>query len=122
MNPIQEKRKALGYCARCSDAPDYSGMNAAAEANAAVSKEALDFYRQVYAEQKPAREAAAKIAMDVANQQLESSRQNTAISNDYWNYQKNTSRATSFPSWRRKAGRLAKRPSTIPSGRCMRRT
>lgn len=76
----------------CADSPDYSGMNRAAEANAALSKEALDFYRQVYAEQKPAREAAAKIAIDVANQQLESSRQNTAISNDYWNYQKNTFR------------------------------
>lgn len=76
----------------CSDAPDYSGMNRAAEANAALSKESLDFYKQVYAEQKPAREAAAKVAIDVANQQLESSRQNTAISNDYWNYQKNTFR------------------------------
>lgn len=76
----------------CADSTDYGGMNRAAEANAALSKEALDFYRQVYAEQKPAREAAAKIAMDVANQQLESSRQNTAISNDYWNYQKNTFR------------------------------
>lgn len=76
----------------CSDAPDYSGMNRAAETNAALSKEALDFYKQIYAEQKPARDAAAKVAMDVANQQLESSRQNTAISNDYWNYQKNTFR------------------------------
>ena len=76
----------------CSDAPDYSGMNNAAEANAALSKESLDFYKQIYAEQKPAREAAAKVAMDVANQQLDSSRQNTAISNDYWNYQKNTFR------------------------------
>lgn len=76
----------------CADSPDYSGMNRAAEANAALSKESLNFYKQVYAEQKPAREAAAKIAMDVANQQLESSKQNTAISNDYWNYQKNTFR------------------------------
>lgn len=76
----------------CADSPDYSGMNRAAEANAALSKESLDFYKQVYAEQKPAREAAAKIAMDVANQQLESSKQNTAISNDYWNYQKDTFR------------------------------
>lgn len=76
----------------CADAPDTSGMNAAAKANAAISKEALDFYKQTYAEQAPQREAAAKIAMDVANQQLESSKQNTAISNDYWNYQKNTFR------------------------------
>lgn len=76
----------------CADAPDTSGMNAAAKANAEISKEALAFYKQTYAEQAPQREAAAKIAMDVANQQLESSKQNTAISNDYWNYQKDTFR------------------------------
>lgn len=76
----------------CADAPDTSGMNAAAQANAALSKEALDFYRQVYAEQAPQREASAKIAMDVANQQLASSKLNDTISQDYWNYQKDTFR------------------------------
>ncbi len=76
----------------CADSPDYSGMNRAAEANAALSKEALDFYKQVYAEQAPQRNASAKIAMDVANQQLASSRLNDTISQDYWNYQKDTFR------------------------------
>ena len=92
MNLLHEKRRALGYHASCADAPDTSGMNAAAEANAKISKEALDFYRQVYAEQAPQRDAAAKIAMDVANQQLASSKLNDTISQDYWNYQKDTYR------------------------------
>lgn len=76
----------------CADAPNTDGLNAAAEANAALSKDVLDFYKQSYAEQAPQRQAAAQISMDVANQQLEASRQNTAISNDYWNYQKDTFR------------------------------
>lgn len=76
----------------CSDAPDMSGVNAAAAANAEIAKEALDFYKQNYAEQAPQREAAAKIAMDVAKQQLGSMQQNDAISKDYWDYQKNTFR------------------------------
>lgn len=76
----------------CADAPDMSGTNRAAEANAALSKESLDFYKQVYAEQAPQREAAAKIAMDIAGQQLASSKLNDTISQDYWNYQKDTYR------------------------------
>lgn len=76
----------------CADAPDNSGINRAAEANASLSQESLAFYKQIYAEQAPAREAAAGIAMEVANQQLASSKQNDAISKDYWDYQKNTYR------------------------------
>ena len=74
------------------DAPDQSGINAAALANAEISKEALAWYKQQYADSAPQRELAAKTANDVAQQQLASSRQNDAISNDYWNYQKNTFR------------------------------
>lgn len=76
----------------CSDAPDMSGVNAAAAANAEIAKEALAWYKQQYADQTPAREAATEIAMDVAGQQLDSMRQNDAISKDYWDYQKNTFR------------------------------
>lgn len=92
MNILHEKRRAQGYHASCADAPDTSGMNAAAQANAEVAKEALQFYKQTYAEQAPQREAAAKIAMDTAAQQLEASKKNTQISDDYWNYQKSTFR------------------------------
>lgn len=92
MNLLNEKRRALGYVARCKDSPDNSGINAAALANAEIAKESLAWYKQQYADQAPAREAATKVAMDVANQQLGSMRQNDAISKDYWDYQKNTFR------------------------------
>ena len=75
-----------------SDGPDTSGMNQAAVDNAAISKETLEWYKKVYADSAPQRELAAKTANDVAQQQLATSKQNDAISNDYWNYQKNTFR------------------------------
>jgi hypothetical protein len=76
----------------CGDAPDTSGMNAAAVANAEVAKEALAWYKQAYADQAPLRDEAANIARQVSSQQLSSMQQNDAISKDYWNYQKNTFR------------------------------
>lgn len=76
----------------CSDAPDMSGANRAAEANADISKEALDFYKQVYAEQAPERAKAAALNDKVATAQLASMEQNDAISKDYFDYQKGTFR------------------------------
>lgn len=76
----------------CADAPDQSGVNAAALSNAELSRETMDFYREIYHEQAPARDAAAKLATDVANQQMASSKLNDSISKDYWDYQKNTFR------------------------------
>lgn len=92
MNILYEKRRAMGWHARCSDAPDTSGQNAAALANAELSKESLAWYKEIYAEQAPARAAAAELATKVANQQLASSQQNDAISKDYYDYQKGTFR------------------------------
>ncbi len=92
MNVLHEKRRALGYHAACSDAPDMSGANAAALANAEIAKESLAFYKQVYAEQAPERAKAAIINDKVANAQLASMEQNTAISKDYNDYQKGTFR------------------------------
>lgn len=76
----------------CSDSPDYSGMNKAAEANAEIAKEALAWYKQTYQEQAPLREQAAAKANEVSDAQLASMRQNDAISKDYWNYQQSTFR------------------------------
>jgi hypothetical protein len=73
-------------------APDTSGMNSAAVANAALSKEQLDWAKQIYNETAPDRKASAELSKQVAQQQLESSQTNDAISKDYWNYQKNTFR------------------------------
>ena len=76
----------------CADAPDTSGINEAAKANAEIGKEALAWYKQMYAEQAPLREQAASTANQVSQQQLASMRQNDSISRDYWDYQKNTFR------------------------------
>ena len=76
----------------CSDAPDTSGMNRAAEANAALSKESLEFYKQIYADQAPERAKAAEMNDKVANAQLSSMEQNDAISKDYYDYSKSTFR------------------------------
>ena len=75
-----------------SDAPDMSGTNRAAEANAALSKESLDFYKQVYADGAPDRERAADTAYKTSEAQLASMTQNDAISKDYYDYAKSTFR------------------------------
>lgn len=72
--------------------PDSSGINRAAEANAGLAKESLDWYKQIYAEQAPTREAAAARANKVSDAQLASMATNDTIANDYANYQKNTFR------------------------------
>lgn len=72
--------------------PDNSGVNDAARSNAALSKEALDWAKQRYAEEAPARQAAIDMAMKTANQQLDIAQQNADISKDYYDYQKGTFR------------------------------
>lgn len=74
------------------DEPDNSGVNDAARANAALSKEALDWAKQRYAEEAPARQAAIDMAMKTANQQFDIAQQNADISKDYYDYQKGTFR------------------------------
>lgn len=74
------------------DEPDNSGVNDAARSNAALSKEALDWAKQRYAEEAPARQAAIDMAMKTANQQFDIAQQNADISKDYYDYQKGTFR------------------------------
>lgn len=52
------------------DAPDQSGINRAAEANAAISKEALDWYKQAYADSAPQRQQTQDNANAIAQAQL----------------------------------------------------
>ena len=75
-----------------NDAPDNSGINAAAVANAALSKESLDWYKQIYADSAPDRAKAAATNEKVSNAQLAALNSNTELSNDYANYAKNTFR------------------------------
>lgn len=76
----------------CSDSPDMSGVNAAAQANAEVAREALAWYKERDAREAPLRERAADTAMEVAGAQLEALRTNTDLANDYANYQRTTFR------------------------------
>lgn len=93
MNPLHEKRRAMGHARpHCADAPDVTAMNEAAKANSEIAKEALAFYKEAYAEQAPLREQAAATAQQVSEAQLSAMEQNTAISKDYWDYQKGTFR------------------------------
>ena len=72
--------------------PDTSGMNAAALQQAALSKEQLDWAKQIYAESAPDRAKAIQRAGEVSDAQLASMKQSDAISKDYYDYQKGTFR------------------------------
>lgn len=92
MNIFDLKRKAQGWHFRCSDAPDNSGMNAAAVQQATLSKEQLDWAKQIYAETAPERAATTERANAVSDAQLESMNTQTALAKDYADYNKSTFR------------------------------
>ncbi|MBV8156909.1 MAG: tail fiber domain-containing protein, partial [Dyella sp.] len=92
MDLLREKQRALGCMLRCADAPDMSGANAAALETAKLSKEQLDWAKQIYEQERPAREAAAARANAVSDAQLSSMKQNDAIAKDYYDYQVGTFR------------------------------
>ena len=75
-----------------SDAPDTSGINDAARANADISRQALDFYKKTYEEQKPAREQAARTANEAAASQTEAMRFATEQARELDAYNKTTFR------------------------------
>ncbi len=72
--------------------PKYDNINRAAEEQAKIAKESLEFSKGVYAAQAKQAAASNAIASKVANAQLASMRLNDAISKDYWDYQVNTFR------------------------------
>lgn len=72
------------------DAPDMSGANAAAVMQADLSKEQLEWAKQVYAESAPDRRAAIERANLVADKQMQAMDAQTALTKDYSDYQKNT--------------------------------
>jgi hypothetical protein len=81
-----------GLVLLCSDAPDNGGMNQAAVQQAALSAEQLAWAKEVYAQTAPDRAAAAARAAQVSDAQLASMNTQTALSQDYADYQKNTFR------------------------------
>ena len=92
---LAAKRQLLsgGYPGlRKKDSAENEGVNAAALANAQLSKEALDWFKTKYDEEKPARDAAIAAANKTTEQQLAIAQQNADISKGYWDYQKGTFR------------------------------
>jgi hypothetical protein len=53
----------------CTDAPDTSGMNRAAEANAKIGQDALDWYKQIYNDSAPDRARASTAALEQSQAQ-----------------------------------------------------
>lgn len=92
MDILRFKQKALGHVLRCQDAPDTSGQQQAALQTAQLSKEQLEWAKQIYEQERPQREAAAARANAVSDAQLASMRQNDAIAKDYYDYQVGTFR------------------------------
>lgn len=76
----------------CSSAPDMTAMNTTAAAQANLSKEQLDWAKQVFAEGAPEREATAAQAKQVSNAQLKAMDTQTSIAQDYADYNKTTFR------------------------------
>lgn len=76
----------------CSSAPDTSGQQAAALQQAALSKEQLDWAKSIYAETAPDRADATRRANLVSDAQLGAMADQTALTKDYTDYNKNTFR------------------------------
>lgn len=76
----------------CSDAPDTSGINAAAAANAEIAKDALAWYKQAYQDQAPMREQAQALSQQVAQAQIGQMQQQATIADDRWKYEQSTFR------------------------------
>ena len=92
MNILRYKQQAQGWHFRCSDAPDTSGMNSAAVAQAKMSQEQLDWAKQIYSETAPDRAAAIVRSNKVADAQLDAMNTQTALAKDYDTYNKTTFR------------------------------
>jgi hypothetical protein len=58
----------------CTEAPDTSGMNRAAEANAKIGQQALDWYKQIYQDSAPDRARASTAALDQSQAQTDLAR------------------------------------------------
>ncbi|MBC7620895.1 MAG: hypothetical protein H7293_18240, partial [Candidatus Saccharibacteria bacterium] len=75
-----------------SSAPDNSGMNRAAESQAALSKEQLDWAKDLYRESAPDRANATARANRVSDAQLTAMGEQSALTNEYANYNRGTFR------------------------------
>ena len=92
MNILRLKQQARGWHFRCSDAPDMTASNTIAASQAKLSQEQLDWAKSVFAEAAPDRAAATARANTVSDAQLDALNKQTALTDDYANYNKTTFR------------------------------
>lgn len=92
MNIIRLKQQAQGWHFSCSSAPDMSGANAAALAQAELSKEQLAWAREIYEQTAPDRADATRRANLVSDAQLTALTKQTELTDDYADYNKSTFR------------------------------
>lgn len=83
---------STGLLLRCSDAPDTTKQGEAAIATAKLSKEQLDWAKQIYSDTAPDRAAAAKRANDVSDLQMDATRKGMALADNYDQYNQSTFR------------------------------
>lgn len=77
----------------CSSAPAPDpGIGLAAQSNAEIAKETLDWYKTKDTELKPARDAATKLALEQAAIQTETAKKQNAMADETYDYTKNTFR------------------------------
>lgn len=76
----------------CSSAPDMTGANEAALQQANLSKEQLDWAKQIYGETAPDRAAAAKRANDVSDLQMQAAKKGMDLADNYAQYDQSTFR------------------------------
>lgn len=82
----------VGAAAMAPGPPDYSGMNQAAEQQAQLSQEQLDWSKQIYADTAPDREKATQLAFDQAQLQNEAAQKQIQAADDSLAYQQGTFR------------------------------
>lgn len=83
---------AVGSAMSAPDTPDNGGMNRAAESQAALSKEQLDWSKEIYRETAPDRARATQIAFEQAGLQTEAARRQLAQADESLAYQRSTFR------------------------------
>lgn len=71
-------------------APDMTAQNALAAQQVNISNESLNWAKQIYAETAPERKEATSRAIEVSNAQMEAMRKQSALTDEYAAYQKET--------------------------------
>lgn len=92
---IDQRLQTKGFCSLDlgNSAPDPDpGIGLAAQQNAAIAKETLDYYKQKDADMKPYTDKAIQMALDQAQIQTETAKKQNAMADETYQYTKDTFR------------------------------